>query len=70
MVVEIAVHASGNLGGLGAVGGTSAAQEDYRHYASDVGLGVRGKPSETGAGVGAGSGFAEDGFLVEIQAYG
>src|SRR6266852_7043540 len=51
VVVEIAVHASGNLGGLGAVGGTSAAQEDYRHDASDVGLGVGGEPSEAGAGV-------------------
>src|SRR2546427_2538857 len=69
VVVEIAIHASGNLGGLGAVGGTSTAQEDYRYDASDVGLGVGGEPSVAGAGMGAGSGFAEDGFLVKIQAY-
>ena len=69
VIVEVAVHASCNLGGLRAVGGATSAQEDDRHYASNVGLGVGGEPSEAGAGVRAGSGLAEDGFFVEIQAH-
>src|ERR1700690_1841247 len=68
VVVEVAIHASGNFGGFGAEGGTATLQEDDGHDASCIGVGIGGEPSKASAGAGTGSGFAEDRFFAEVEA--
>src|ERR1035437_5229142 len=51
VIVKIAVHAARDLRRFRPERGTSALQEDDGHNASNVGVGVRGEPSEACAGV-------------------
>ena len=67
VIVEISIHVAGNLRSLRSKGWTSAFEENYYNDASTAGIGVRGKPAEARAGVGAGPGFSEDFFLVEVK---
>ena len=62
------VPGTGNLGGLGTEGGTSAPQEDNNHDAPNAGVGIGGKPPETRSGVGTGSRLAQYLFLIEVYA--
>src|SRR6267143_1299574 len=66
VIVKIAVHASSDFRSFGAVGWTSSAEEDYRHDAPDVGVGVGGEPPEASTGMRAGASFAKDGLFVEV----
>ena len=66
VIVEIAIQASGNFGRFGAVGRPAAFEEDNYDDVADVGFGIGGKPSEASAGVGAGSGLAQNFLLFEI----
>src|ERR1035441_7595498 len=68
VVVEGAIHASGNFGGFGAEGGTATLQEDDGHDAAGIGVGVGSEPPKACAGTGTGSGFAEDRFFAEVEA--
>src|SRR5882724_4768894 len=67
VVVEAAIHATGNFRGFGSESGPAALQEDDHHDTADVGLGVRGEPSVTGSGAGAGSGLSQDFLFIEID---
>src|SRR5258708_19650486 len=67
VVVEIAIHAPGNLRGLGAEGWTSTLQEDDDNDASNIGLGVGGKPAVAGTSLGAVAGLSQNLFFVEID---
>src|SRR3981189_3498842 len=58
MIVKIAVHTSRDLCRFGPEGRMSALQEDDGHNASDVGIGIRGEPSEARAGARTGPGLA------------
>src|SRR5208282_131377 len=68
VIVEIAIHAAGNFRSFGAEGGTTAFEEHDDHNMTNVGFGVRGKPPETRARMGTGSGLAQNFFLAEIDA--
>src|ERR1700722_302198 len=67
VIVKIAIHASGNFGRFGAVGRAPALEEDNYDDVTDVGFGIRGKPSEASAGVRTGSGLAQNFLLFEID---
>ena len=67
MIVEIAIQASGNFGRFGAVGRAAAFEKDNYDDVTDVGFSIGGKPSEASAGVGAGSGLAQNFLLFEID---
>src|SRR5438552_27884 len=66
VIVEVAIQPAGDLGGFGAEGGASAAQEDYGHDLAVVGIGERGEPAKAGAIFGAGAGLAQDFFFAEV----
>src|SRR5271170_168941 len=68
VVPEVAVEESGELGGAGAEGGASAFEEEDGDDASVLGVGIGGEPAVAGAVVGASSGLAHDGKLVEVGA--
>src|SRR6516164_6476372 len=68
VVIHLAVHASGDLGSFRAEGRTSALQEDHDYNAADSGVGIRSEPAVASAGMRTGSRFAEDFFLVEVEA--
>src|ERR1700678_134163 len=67
MVVQIAVHMSGNLGGFGTESGPATLEENDNHNATAAGVRVGGKPAKARASVGAGSGFAQNFFFVEVE---
>src|SRR6266851_1236215 len=67
VVVEAAIDVAGDFCRLGAESGASALQEDYDDDAPDVSLGVGSEPSVAGSCPGAGSGLAQNFFLVEIH---
>src|SRR4029077_16385489 len=63
VVVEVAIHASGDLGGLGTEGGASALQEDYDDDSPYVCLGIGREPSIPCACLRAGSSLAQNLFF-------
>src|SRR5579872_2379891 len=69
VIVEIAVHASGELCGFGAESRTSALEEDDNNNAANISIGVGREPTKTRAGFRASSGLAENIFFVEIELY-
>src|SRR5450631_1922152 len=58
VVVKVAIHASCNFRRFRPERRTSALQENHRHNASDVSVGVRGEPSEARTGARTGSSLA------------
>ena len=68
VIVQIAIHHASDFRSLGTESRTAAFEEDDDDNVTNVSFGVRGKPSETRARVGARTGLAQDFFLAEICA--
>src|SRR5271166_2288990 len=67
VIVEVAIHASGNFRSFGAESRATAFQENNYDDVTDIGLSVGGEPPEAGARVRAGSGLAQNFFLIEVS---
>src|SRR5580658_4252951 len=67
-IPEAAIEEAGELGGAGPEDRTAALEEEDGYEAALGRIGEGREPAETGAFVGAGAGFAEDGELVEVDA--